>query len=186
MSGRAATGDTLGPATGRNWALVAPLASVAALLAGSAAEATLRLGPGWHETALPLLLAAVAGSGAALVWRLPPVERCRLRLDRDGVTVAGRRSEVHLPWSEIAAITHRPAGLGAGHMTIERAAGTGAPGAASGVSFPVRATGARMEDVVAFLGRGAAGAGYWLEEGGRQSAARYAMPVPRLWAVRPA
>ncbi|MEE4119345.1 MAG: hypothetical protein V2I65_10050 [Paracoccaceae bacterium] len=185
MSGRDKRGDTLGPATGRNWALVAPLAVGAALLAGSAAEATLRLGPGWRETALPLLLAAAAGAAAALIWRLPPAERCSLRLEGAGVTVAGRRTEVHLPWSEIAAITHRPAGLGAAHMTIERAAGTGAPGSAPGVSFPVRATGARMEDVVAFLGRGAAEAGYRLEEGGRPGAARHAMPVPRLWAVRP-
>jgi hypothetical protein len=43
-----------------------------------------------------------------------------------------------------------------------------------------------MEDVIAFLGRGAAASGYRLEEGGRPTAARHAMPVPRLWAVRPA
>jgi hypothetical protein len=93
---------------------------------------------------------------------------------------------VHLAWSEIAAVTHRPAGLGGAHMTIEQAAGTGEGGDAPGIAFPVRATGVRMEDVIAFLGRGAAASGYRLEEGGRPTAARHAMPVPRLWVVRPA
>jgi hypothetical protein len=186
MSGCGPGGDTLGPATGRNWAFVAPLAAIAVLLAGSAAEATLRMGPGWQATAVPLLLALVVAAAAALVWRLPPFERCTLRLERGGVTVAGRRTSVHLAWSEIAAVTYRPAGLGGAHMTIERAAGTGAGGEAPGIAFPVRATGARMEDVIAFLGRGAAASGYRLEEGGRPTAARHAMPVPRLWAVRPA
>jgi len=174
----------LGPTTARNWGWALPLAAVAALLAASAAEATLRLGAGWRETGLPLLLAAPFAAGAALVWRLPPFERCTLTLTDTGVAVTGRRQTVEMPWAEIAAITHRPAGFGAAHMTLERAVGAGPPGAAPGVAFPVRATGARMEDVVAFLAAGAATAGFRVEEAGRGGAARHARPGPRIWAVR--
>jgi hypothetical protein len=185
-AGATPPGATLGPTTARNWGWVLSVGAVAALLAASAAEATLRLGPGWRATALPLLLAAPLAAAAVWLWRLPPFERCSLRLTADGVAVSGRRETVHLRWDEIAAVSHRPGALGPAHLALERAAGTGGAGAAPGVIFPVRATGARMEDVVAFLARGAARSGYRLEEAGRRGAARHALPGPRLWHVVPA
>lgn len=177
-------GDTLGPTTARNWGWAMAPGLPAALLVLSAGEATLAAGPGWRETALPLLLALPLAAAAVWAWRAPPFERTALRVTGQGVEVAGRRDTVRLAWGEIAAVTHQPSALGPAHMTLERAAG-GAEGP-PGVIFPVRATGARMEDIVAFLARGAAGAGYRLEEAGRGSAgALHRLPGPRRWVLVP-
>jgi len=177
-------GDTLGPTTARNWGWALAAALPAALLALSAAEATRAAGPGWRETGLPLLLALPLAAAAVRVWRAPPFERTALRVTGQGVEVAGRRATVRLAWQEIAAITHRPAALGPAHMTLERAAG-GADGP-PGVMFPVRATGARMEEVLAFLARGAARAGYRLEEPGRGAGLLvHRLPGPRRWVLVP-
>ncbi len=176
---------SLGPATAPNWGWALPLALVGLLLSVSGWEATLRLGPGWRETGLPSALSAAFAAGAVLIWRLPPFERCTLTLTEAGIAVTGRSRTVEMEWAEIAAITHRPAALGTAHMTLERAE-DGTRGAAPGVIFPVRATGARMEDIVSFLAGGAAAAGFRVEEAGRGGTGRHALPGPRLWVVRPA
>jgi hypothetical protein len=178
------TDDTLGPTSARNWGWASAPGLPALLLLVSGAEATLAAGPGWRETWLPLLLALPLAAGAVWAWRAPPFERTALRVTGQGVEVTGRRDTVRLAWNEIAAITHRPSALGAAHMTLERAAG-GAEGP-PGVIFPVRATGARMEDIVAFLGRGAARAGYRLEEPGRGAGRMlHRLPGPRRWVLVP-
>ncbi|MEM9249502.1 MAG: hypothetical protein AAGB05_12510 [Pseudomonadota bacterium] len=195
--------ETLGPTTARNWGWAVLLGAGAVLCAASALEATLRLGAGWTETALPLLVGAPLAAGAHWVWRLPPFERTVLRVDAGGVEVAGRRAQVRLAWAEIAAITLRPASMGPAYMTLERAA----PGQeadaeepqtavgflaardagvddAPGVMFPVRAVGVSAEEIAAVLARGAEAAGYRMEEPGRgDGRAVHRFGGPRRWIL---
>ncbi|MEM6738611.1 MAG: hypothetical protein AAF646_00760 [Pseudomonadota bacterium] len=197
----------LGPTTARNWGWVSIPAAVALTFGAGAIEATWRLGFGWQETGLPLSVALPAGALALWLWRQPPFERTTLVLTKDGLCVEGRRLQVALAWEEIAAITFRPSSMGPAHMTLERAAATddGAGGAsedpvtpaayltakaeaglgdAPGLMFPVRATGARAEEIVAFLARGAAEAGFEVSEPMRGDArALHRLPGPRRWTV---
>ncbi len=196
--------ETLGPTEARNWGWIVLLGGLAALLGAAALEATLRLGVGWRETGMPLLLAAPFAAASAWVWRQPPFERTTLVCTPDHVEIVGRRARVALGWHEIAAITLRPSSMGPAHMTLERAAPGQAgiaddpitPAAyltakaetaaddAPGVMFPVRAVGVSAEEIVAFLGRGAAGAGARLEEpmrGDGRNVHRFG--GPRRWLV---
>ncbi|MEE4347714.1 MAG: hypothetical protein V2I53_13030 [Paracoccaceae bacterium] len=179
----------LGPTSTRNWGWVAFGAVVALLCAAVGLDATLRAGPGLWTTAAPLVFGGAAAAAALWAWRQPPFERTALELTARGVAVEGRARRVHLAWDEIAAVTYRPSSMGPAHMTIERAApaegaedalGDGVPG----VLFPVRATGASAEEIAAFLARGAAEAGYALDEPLRGDArALHRFPGPRRWVL---
>lgn len=197
--GVAAHPPPLGPTSSRNWGWVLPLGGAAGLLILGAGEATLHLGVGWRETGLPLLLALPFMLGAFLVWRAAPFEQCGLRSVPEGLMISGRRDSIVLPWSGIAAVTHRPSGLGLGYVTVERSADAadippidpGRPGHpdAPGVIFSVRATGARVEDILGFMAAAARAGGYDLVEAGRGSgrerAALYRLAGPRRWIPEP-
>lgn len=178
--------ERIGPTRARNWGWVVPLALAALLLVGGAADAAFRPGAGWRDVAIPVLLAVPFAAGAAWTWRAPPFEQCRLSEVPGGIEVAGRRDAITLRWAEIAAVTHRPSGIGQGFLTIERAADAGGAGVPPGVFFSVRATGERTEDVIAFLGRAADRAGYALEEAGAGQPRRaiHAFSGPRRWVLR--
>ncbi|MEM1429383.1 MAG: hypothetical protein AAGG09_07990 [Pseudomonadota bacterium] len=195
----------LGPTTARNWGWSALLATLALSSGLAAADAVLRAGVGgpamWGAGVLALCMAVAAG----WVWRQPAFERTALHLTAQGVAVEGRTRRVVLAWAEIAAVTHRPSSMGPAHMTLERAApmagaaaGADTPtptanaataedsaaGDVPGVMFPVRATGASAEEVVAFLARGAAEAGYSLVEPHRGDVrALHRFPGPRRWVM---